>query len=91
MQKYHELADGRFIFCPIGFETFGPWGPEAKQLIAEIGRRISDRTGEKRASEFLRQRVSIEIQRGNAACVLGTHGFMRGLDEVFYLLNTRKR
>jgi hypothetical protein len=91
IRKYEKLAEGRFIFCPLGFETFGSWGPGAKNLIGTIGRKITDRTGEKRAFEYLRQRFSIEIQRGNACCILGTHVFSRGLDEVFYLLTAKRR
>jgi hypothetical protein len=86
IHHYRELVEGRFIFGPLAFETFGPWGPECKLLIGEIGRKITERTGEKRSSEFLRQRISIEIQRGNAACVFGTHKASRGLDEIYYVL-----
>jgi hypothetical protein len=39
--------------------------------------------------EFLRQRVSIEIQRGNAASVIGTHPYSRGLDEVYSVLRVK--
>ena len=67
-------------------ETFGAWGPAAKELISAIGSRIKERTGEPRSSEFLRQRISIELQRGNAASVLGTLPSTRGLDEIFLLL-----
>src|SRR5208282_5240566 len=86
--KYRSLED-RFIFYPLGLETFGTWGPAAKELISAIGSRIKERTGEPRSSEFLRQRISIELQRGNAASVLGTIPSTRGLDEVFLLLAYR--
>ena len=84
--KYRSL-EGSYHFCPVGFETFGTFGPAASALLREVGKRIADRTGEKRSSEFLRQRISIDIQRGNAACVLGTFPFSRGLDEIFYILS----
>ena len=87
---YADLTEGRFIFSPVAFETFGPWGPATRELISTIGRKITERTGERRASEYLRQRISIEIQRGNAASVFGTHSNTRELDEIFYVLNTKR-
>ena len=42
-------------------------------------------TGERRSSFYLFQRISIAIQRGNAASVLGTVGSTSKLDEIFYL------
>jgi len=86
--KYRHL-EGRFLFAPLAFETFGPWGPMTRDLIFTIGNKITERTGEKRASEFLRQRISIDVQRGNAECVLGTHPSARDLGEIFYVLKTK--
>ena len=85
VKKYAALH-GRFFFNPVGFETFGSWGVEARNLIAEIATRIRDQTGEVRAEEFLRHRISVEIQRGNAASVLGTVDKPKICDEVFFLL-----
>ena len=70
-EKYRSL-ESRYFFCPVGFETFGTSGSAAANVLRDIGKRIAERTGEKRASEFLRQKISIDIQRGNAASVLGT-------------------
>jgi hypothetical protein len=83
MQKYRNLLEARFVFNPLAFETFEPWGPESKALISTIGRKITEKTGEKRATECLRQQISIEIQRGNAASILNTQSDTRGLDEIF--------
>ncbi|GAU87158.1 hypothetical protein RvY_00051 [Ramazzottius varieornatus] len=43
--KYREL-DGRYLFCPVAFETFGPFGNKASSLIQQIGKRIAEATGE---------------------------------------------
>jgi len=40
--------------------------------LQELGRRIAAATGDPRVTEFLFQRLSVAVQRGNAACVLGT-------------------
>ena len=66
-QRKYELLEDRFIVQPVGFETLGSWEPAARTLLSDIGRRIEQATGRERASELLRQRISMEIQRGNAA------------------------
>ena len=52
---------------------------QAIDLVKEIGRRIAEATHEPRSTAFLRQRLSIAVQRGNAFCILGT---FRGTDSV---------
>ncbi|GAV01296.1 hypothetical protein RvY_12033 [Ramazzottius varieornatus] len=60
--KYREL-DGRYLFCPVAFETFGAFGNAASSLIQQIGKRIEEATGETRSLTFLKQKLSIDIQR----------------------------
>ncbi|GAV08577.1 hypothetical protein RvY_18243 [Ramazzottius varieornatus] len=43
--KYVEL-EGRYLFCAVGFETFGVFGKGARDLIQKIGKKIMDRTAE---------------------------------------------
>ena len=88
--RHHSFLEGQYLFVPLAFETFGTWGHEAKGLISEIGRRITNHTGEKRATEFLRQRISIEISRGNAFSVINTHPHTRGLEEIFSVLTLKR-
>ena len=85
INKYRSLAE-RFHFHPLGFETFGTWGQAAKEIIGQIGKKIGDTTGESRSLSFLRQRISIEIQRGNAISVLGTFKWSKGLNRFFTFL-----
>ena len=82
--KYHSL-ESRFVVQPIGFETMGSWGAGARSFLTEIGSRIKQVTGNVRSMELLRQRVSIEIQRGNAAAVMGTVESPRDWDDLFLL------
>jgi hypothetical protein len=56
----------------IAVETLGALGHSADELMHDLGRRIPEVTGERRATEFLLQGLSEAIQRGNAARVLGT-------------------
>ena len=71
-QRKYAALEHQFIVQPVGFETMGSWGAGAKAFLTDVGNRVKQATGNLRALEFLRQRVSIEIQRGNAASVMGT-------------------
>ena len=70
-QKYMDLNVG-IDFVPFAIETSGVWGDEAMRLVTEIGRRTAVITYEPRSTAFLRQRISVAVQRGNAACINGT-------------------
>jgi len=70
-QKYASLAVAH-EFVPVVLETMGTWGSSGLVFINDLGRRISAVTGEQRATTFLKQRLSLAVQRGNAASVLGT-------------------
>ena len=72
--KYSQLtATGDFIFTPVATETLDVWGPSALSLYDELGKRATHLTGDPRASAFLKQRLGLAVQRGNAASVAGTH------------------
>ena len=84
MGKYSTLMDS-FLFVPVGFETLGHWGPAALKFLQTVGQRIKESSFEGRASAFLYQRLSIAIQRGNAASVFGTIPHTKTLEEVYQL------
>ena len=67
--KYPELVS-RFRFEPIAIETTGVFGHSTRTIINEIGKLISEKTGDKRETMWLKQRLSIAIQRGNALSLL---------------------
>ena len=71
ISKYATIATTH-LFIPLAFETLGTWGQEARKFISELGRRITEVTKDNRETEFLRQRLSVAIQRGNAMACLGT-------------------
>ena len=83
--KYSSLS-AIYCFVPIAIETLGAMGEDAADFIHRLGRRITAVSGERRATEFLLQRLSVAIQRGNAMSVMGTVGSMvEKLDAIFYL------
>ena len=83
-RKYASLS-GECIFAPFGVETLGPWGPGAHTLFRELSERLVEVSHDRRAGTYLAQRISIAIQRGNAASILGTLPGGSDLAEVFYL------
>ena len=63
----------------------GTFGADAKDLIRDLGSRLRAVTGEPRSATFLTQRISIAIQRGNAASVLATIPKSPNFYEIFNL------
>lgn len=73
-----------YLLTPLAFETLGCMGPETKKFIDKLGSLMKKATGEAKSKDYLLQRISIAIQRGNATCILGTLG-KKKIDD-FYLL-----
>ena len=69
--KYGNLTS-TYNFAPFAIKTLGGWGPGALSLSSELGNRIAAKTGYSRSTSFLRQRLDVVVQRGNAASVRGT-------------------
>ena len=59
-------------FLPVAVETFGAWGDVARATIASVARRWADRRGEDRgrAKNWIFQKLSVALQRGNASMLL---------------------
>jgi hypothetical protein len=70
-RKYASLGDN-YVFIPLAFETLGSMCEETSSFIGELGKRITMVSGDPREPEFLFQRLSVAIQRGNAVSVLAT-------------------
>ena len=69
VQKYEQLINNYFVI-PVALETLGGFGPLTCNFIKELGRKISEKTGEPRSTSFLRQRLSMAVQLGNSACLM---------------------
>ena len=57
----------------MAIETSGVFGPKSLLFVRELGR-IARVTGEVKSTNYLVQRLSVAVQRGNSAAVLGTMG-----------------
>jgi hypothetical protein len=71
LQKYNSLLSTHLV-VPLALETLGPINEEGLSFLKELGRRLSLSTNDPRETSFLFQRLSVAVQRGNAASVVGT-------------------
>ena len=75
--KYSHLENSHY-FVPIAIETLGAMGHKARCFLKKLARRISLATEDNQAHSHLMQRLSMAVQRGNAAAVLGCIGVGMG-------------
>jgi hypothetical protein len=64
-KKYDEFLHNH-QFVAVAVETFGSWSKEGLDFINQIGSECAAKTGDEREPSFLRQRLSVALQRGNA-------------------------
>ena len=63
--KYAGL-DGHYMFAPIASENWGVPSTSTRQLLSDLGRGLTDISGESRETSYLFQRCSVLVQRFNA-------------------------
>ena len=74
LSKYRALSD--YYMQPVAIETLGGIGELSLLFIRRLGLLISRRSDDVREAQYLRQRLSINLVIGNAACIfesLGSH------------------
>ena len=69
MAKYEDLDSSHF-YVPFALETPGVLGEAAEEFVGELGRRLCKTTEEPRSHKYLLQRISIAMQRENAASLI---------------------
>ena len=72
IEKYRELIDNGCIFQPMALEVQGSLGERREIFITRLCKMLCRSHYDQRAGSFLKQRVSMALQIGNAACFLGT-------------------
>ena len=60
----------RYQFEAVAIETAGTYSEGTKNIVRDIGRRLTDATGDQRETFWFMQRLSLAVQRGNAASIL---------------------
>ena len=68
--KYRELTS-KYFFIPIAVETHGPINVDGANFLSELGRRIELSLMEKLETAHIFERISIAVQRENAASFAG--------------------
>ena len=56
----------------MAIETTGVFRPEAREFIKEVAKHVKSVTKEEKARSYLLQQISVAVQWGNAAAILGT-------------------
>ena len=69
--KYSSL-NSSYIFIPVAVETLGVIGPDSLAFLHDLASRIRKATMEPLALQYLLQRLSVAIQRGNAIAIRST-------------------
>ena len=69
----------------------GSWAPISLKFVKNLGSRITEATGEKRAKSFLFQSLSMNLHRGNGLYVMGTVAQHRKLEEIYNLEGEQKK
>ena len=69
---FEECRSQGIFFQPLVVETFGGWDSDALSFLKELGRQDARRWGKDASLEikFLFQRLSVSLQRGNAALLI---------------------
>jgi hypothetical protein len=83
--KYSSIISLNYVFKGLAFETLGPWCKEAIDFINVIGNRLIAESGDSKSKKFLFERISLAIQRRNAASIRGTFPDSAILSEIFVL------
>jgi hypothetical protein len=78
--KYSGLP-ARYMLTPIAFESLGVMGEDTKKFMNSIGERLKVAMREPKAKEYLLQRISIQIQRGNAHIIKAAISRGEGLQD----------
>jgi hypothetical protein len=79
---YSSIISSNYVFKGLAFETLGK---EAIDFINVIGNRLIAESGDSKSKKFLFERISLAIQRGNAASIRDTFPDSAILSEIFVL------
>jgi len=78
-RKYGELS-AAYESQPVAVETHGPMDDSTVCFLSDLGRKISEHSGDPLDGQFLFQRISVLIQRFNAILFHDTFPAEDGID-----------
>ena len=82
-KKYAHLENSHH-FVPVAVETLGVFGSEARSFFKDLGGRIKGHTLESLSHHYLLQRISVAVQRGNTAAILGSLPYDSDFADPFF-------
>ena len=85
VENYRELIDNGYIFQPVALEVQGSLGESSEIFIMRLCKMLCRSHDVQRAGSFLKQRISMALKIGNAACVLGTVSDRDAFEELYYI------
>ena len=75
-----------FFFVGFAVETMGSWGTDCEEDDLRHRKTAPSDDREKRSTQFLYQRISLEILKGNTNSIFGTMPSKTNFFEVFFML-----
>ena len=84
-EKYRDLIDDGYIFQPMALEVQRSLGESSEIFITRLCKMLCRSHDDQRTGSFLKQRISMVLQIGNAACVLGSVNDRDAFDEINYI------
>ena len=85
IEKYCELIDNGYIFQLVALEVRGSLGESSEIFVKRFCKMLCCLHGDRRFGNFLKQRISMALQIGNATCVLGTVSDRVAFEEIYYI------
>ncbi|KAF2894756.1 hypothetical protein ILUMI_11417 [Ignelater luminosus] len=83
--KYKTIVDQNYQFLAFVAKTLGLWSNSARSFVNKLGHRMMVATGDARSKQFVIERISLAIQRGNPASVMETFPPSAAMEEIFLL------
>ena len=68
-QKYHDLQSN-YHFQPVAIETTGVYGKSTAPFTSGLTKKLVNVSGDPREHQWLHQRLSLAVAKGNAASIL---------------------
>ena len=71
-KRKQSHLDQCHLFVPFANENTGVFGPETMEFLWEMGHRLQLVSADHNSTTYLIQKLSVAVQRGNTASVLGS-------------------
>ena len=84
-EKYCEFLDNGYSFQQVALEVQGSLGKSSETFITRLYKMLCRSHDDQRVSSFLKQRISMALQIGNAACCLETVSDRDAFEEIYYI------